>query len=120
MPAAPSATEEFISSDSQWLLSQLRSTSIGAIGRAIAELMRFDSTSWIAEIDVPTSVLITLRDRAFGIQRQLWLASQIPDPYVVIVEAGHVSCTLQPDKFVPGLRDAVESVHRRMVARKAS
>jgi 3-oxoadipate enol-lactonase len=70
LPAAPAAsTAELISNDSEWLLGQVRTTSPGAISRAIAELMRFDSTSWVAEIDVPTSVLITLRDRALGTQR---------------------------------------------------
>ena len=120
-PATPRAsTDEFISNDSQWLVGQLRTTSPGAISRAIAELMRFDSTPWIAEIDVPTSVLITLRDRAFGIQRQLWLANQIPNTHVVTVEAGHTSCTLQAQKFVPALREAVGAVHRRIIAEQAS
>ncbi|OBI00518.1 alpha/beta fold hydrolase [Mycobacterium sp. E2733] len=120
LPATPGATEEFITNDSHWLLSQLRSTSVGAISQAIAELMRFDSTPWVAEIDVPTSVLITMRDRAFGIQRQLWLATHIPDAHIVTVEAGHAGCTLQPSKFVPGLHDAVDSVHRRIISKKAS
>lgn len=120
LPAPPASIEEFVSNDSQWLLSQVRTNSVGAISRAIGELMRFDSTSWVAEIDVPTSVLITLRDRALGTQRQLWLASQIPDAHIVAVEAGHASCTLQPDKFVPGLREAVESVHRRIITKRAS
>jgi pimeloyl-ACP methyl ester carboxylesterase len=116
LPTAPAAsTAELISNDSEWLLRQVRTTSPGAISRAIAELMRFDSTSWVAEIDVPTSVLITLRDRALGTQRQLWLASQILDAHIVTVDAGHASCTLRPQKFVPGLREAVESVHRRII-----
>jgi pimeloyl-ACP methyl ester carboxylesterase len=121
LPVAPQlSTEELVSNDSQWLLGQVRTTSPGAISRAIGEMMRFDSTSWVAEIDVPTSVVITLRDRAFGTQRQLWLASQIPDAHAVTVEAGHASCTLQPQKFVPALREAVESVRRRIIAEKAS
>lgn len=116
LPTAPAAsTAELISNDSEWLLRQVRTTSPGAISRAIAELMRFDSTSWVAEIDVPTSVLITLRDRALGTQRQLWLASQILDAHIVTVDAGHASCTLRPQKFVPGLREAVDSVHRRII-----
>jgi pimeloyl-ACP methyl ester carboxylesterase len=121
LPVAPQlSTEQLVSNDSQWLLGQVRTTSPGAISRAIGEMMRFDSTSWVAEIDVPTSVVITLRDRAFGTQRQLWLASQIPDAHAVTVEAGHASCTLQPQKFVPALREAVESVRRRIIAEKAS
>ena len=109
-----------VSNDSQWLLGQVRTTSPAAISRAIAELMRFDSTPWIADIDVPTSVVITLRDWALGVRRQQWLANRIPDAHVVTVEAGHACCTLQPGRFVVALREAVASVHRRVVADQAS
>ena len=79
-----------------------------------AELTRFDSTHWIRDIDVPTSVLITLRDRIFSARRQRWLASQIPEAHTVTVDAGHAGCTLQSDKFVPGLGEAISLVHRRV------
>lgn len=98
----------------QWLLGQVRSTSPGAISRALAEVIRFDSTSWVGEIDVPTAVLITMRDRAFGVRRQRWLADRIPDADTVEVDAGHSGCTFASDKFVAGLVAAVESVHARL------
>lgn len=100
--------------DHQWVLGQFRATSPGGVTRAIAEVLRFDSTTWVGEIDVPTSVLVTSKDRAFGVQRQKWLADRIPGAEVVMVEAGHAGCTLQPAVFVPGLRQAIESVHRRL------
>jgi 3-oxoadipate enol-lactonase len=102
--------------DHQWVLSQIRSTSPGSITRAIAEVVRFDSTSWVGEIDVPTAVVVTMKDRAFGVQRQKWLASRIPNAEMVPVDAGHAGCTLQPAAFVPGLRRAIESVHGRLPA----
>lgn len=102
--------------DHQWLLGQLRATSPGGITRTIAEVVRFDSTTWVGDIDVPTAVVVTLKDRAFGVQRQKWLANQIPEAEMVTVDAGHGGCTLQPAAFVPGLRRAIESVHRRLPA----
>ncbi|HEX2284109.1 MAG TPA: alpha/beta hydrolase, partial [Mycobacterium sp.] len=102
--------------DHQWVLGQLRNTSPGAITRAVAEVVRFDSTTWVGDIDVPTSVLVTLRDRAFGVQRQRWLASRIPGAETVEVDAGHSGCTFGSDKFVAGLRLAIESVHRRLAS----
>jgi 3-oxoadipate enol-lactonase len=102
--------------DHQWLLGQLRATSPGGITRAIAEVVRFDSTTWVGAIDVPTAVVVTTKDRAFGVQRQKWLADQIPGAEMVTVDAGHGGCTLQPAAFVPGLRRAVESVHLRLPA----
>jgi 3-oxoadipate enol-lactonase len=100
--------------DHQWLLGQLRNTSPGAITRAVAEVVRFDSTTWVGDIDVPTSVLVTMRDRAFGVQRQQWLASRIPGAETVTVDAGHSGCTFASELFVAGLRQAIESVHRRI------
>jgi len=55
-----------------------------------------------------------MKDRAFGVQRQHWLANQIPDAEVVTVDAGHGGRTLQPGAFVAGLASAIESVHRRL------
>lgn len=100
--------------DHQWVLGQARATSPGGITRAIAEVVRFDSTSWVGDIDVPTAVVVTMKDHAFGVQRQQWLADRIPDAEMVPVEAGHAGCTLQPAAFVPGLVRAVESVRRRL------
>ena len=100
--------------DHQWILGQVRSTSPGAITRALAEVIRFDSTTWVDQIDVPTAVLVTTRDRAFGVRRQRWLASRIPDAETVEVQAGHAGCTFASDRFVAGLVAAVESVHNRI------
>jgi pimeloyl-ACP methyl ester carboxylesterase len=96
------------------VLGQLRATSPGGITRAIAEVVRFDSTSWVGEIDVPTAVVVTMKDRAFGVRRQQWLAQQIPGAEMVPVDAGHAGCTLQPAAFLPGLQTAIQSVHRRL------
>ena len=104
--------------DHQWILGQVRSTSPGAITRALAEVIRFDSTTWVHQIDVPTAVLVTTRDRAFGVQRQRWLASRIPDAETVEVEAGHAGCTFASDRFVTGLQSAVRSVHDRLPERR--
>ncbi|OBI73357.1 alpha/beta hydrolase [Mycobacterium sp. E740] len=100
--------------DHQWLLGQVRTTSPGAITRALSEVIRFDSSTWVHEIDVPTAVLVTTRDRAFGVGRQRWLADRIPDAVTVEVQAGHAGCTFAAEKFVAGLVAAVESVRDRL------
>jgi 3-oxoadipate enol-lactonase len=107
-PAAPTACDDAVRGDHRWLFEQFRSTSPAAIGRAIAEFTRFDSSAWVGDIDVPTAVVITTRDRVLGSRRQQWLADQIPDARTFTVEAGHASCTLQPGEFVPVVSDAVE------------
>ncbi|OBH90192.1 alpha/beta fold hydrolase [Mycobacterium sp. E2733] len=111
--AAPSA-ESSVGNDLQWMLGQVRSTSLGGIARAVAEITRFDSTSWVGTIDVPTVVLIPLRDRTIPPRQQFWLANQIPEAQVVTVDGGHTCCALQYDKFVAALHEAVDSVRRRI------
>ncbi|MGE5697729.1 MAG: alpha/beta fold hydrolase [Candidatus Sericytochromatia bacterium] len=110
---ASARSDEPVRGDHQWVFDQFRSTHPAAIARAIAELVRFDSRSWISNVDVPTSVVVTKRDRVFSAQRQKALAEQIPGAHTVVVDAGHARCTLQPDKFGPGLIEAVDHVHRR-------
>jgi predicted GNAT family acetyltransferase len=61
---------------------------------------RFDSTSWVGRIDVPTSVLIPLRDSAIPPPQQFWLANQISEAQIVTVDAGHTCSVLQYEKFV--------------------
>jgi 3-oxoadipate enol-lactonase len=117
-PKAPAAYgESDVRHNLQWVLEQLRSTSPGGIARAVAESTRFDSTSWVGQIDVPTAVLIPLRDRAVPPRHQFWLADQIPEAHVVTVDAGHTCSMLQSEKFVAALREAVDSVRRRIVPR---
>ena len=83
--------------DRLWAVGQFRATSYGAMMRALAEITRFDSTRWIADIDVPTSVLIPLRDRVIPPRHQRWVAEQIPDAHTVTVDAGHAGCTMQSE-----------------------
>ena len=109
-----SVADDTVTNDRRWAMEQLRSTSYGAMIGALAEITRFDSTRWIADIDVPTSVLIPLRDRVIPPRHQRWLAQQIPDAHTVTVDAGHTSCTMQSEAFVPGLRSAVDSVIKRI------
>ncbi len=106
--------DDIVMHDRLWAVGQFRATSYGAMMRALAEITRFDSTRWIADIDVPTSVLIPLRDRVIPPRHQRWVAEQIPDAHTVTVDAGHAGCTMQSGAFVPGLRSAVDSVVRRI------
>jgi 3-oxoadipate enol-lactonase len=113
-PARQSVVDDIVMNDRLWALGQFRATSYGAMMRALAEIARFDSTRWIADIDVPTSVLIPLRDRVIPPGHQRWVAEQIPDAHTVTVDAGHAGCTMQWNAFVPGLRSAVDSVVERI------
>lgn len=58
-------------------------------GRAIAE---FDARDWIGEIDVPTRILLTARDRLIPPAQQHALAAAIGHSRIETIDSGHFAC----------------------------
>jgi 3-oxoadipate enol-lactonase len=105
------------SGDSRWALAQLRSTSSAEITGAGAVIARFDSSEWIASMAIPTSVVVTARDKAIAPAQQRQLAKALPQSTVYEIDAGHASCVLNADQFRPGLLAACASVSVRLSRR---
>ncbi|MBJ8345089.1 alpha/beta fold hydrolase [Antrihabitans sp. YC2-6] len=100
--------------DRKWALGQFRQTSYGAISRATAEVGKFDSSQWIADVDVPTAVVVTARDKAVPPRRQHFIAQQIRNATAYEVDCGHASCVMAADEFRSGLLPACASVTSRV------
>jgi 3-oxoadipate enol-lactonase len=100
-------------SDSSWGRQEFRSTSAWSMPEVLAELGRFNSAPWVADVDVPTSVVVTERDHAIPARRQLRLAECIPGAEVFSFSGGHVSLVLAVDQFRAALLDALGSVEAR-------
>ncbi len=81
----------------------------GLLG-AGAAVLRYDSSSWIANVDVPTAVIVTTEDETVSPERQRRLAEVIPDAFSLSVAGGHRSCVEAPDRFVPALVEACQRV----------
>ena len=81
-----------------------------AIGQAGAAILRFDSSDWIGEIDVPTSIVLTELDAMVPPEHQTKMARRIPSAIVHRVAGNHTVCASQPDLFVPALEQACASV----------
>jgi len=96
-----------------WALAEFRSTSPWAVAQAVAALGRHHSRPWLRQIDVPVAVVVTRKDRVIAAQRQRELAQRIPGATVHEVDAGHASCVLQSDKFVPALLEALACTFAR-------
>jgi pimeloyl-ACP methyl ester carboxylesterase len=79
-------------------------------GKAIG---KFDSRPWVSGVDVPTSVVVTTRDRIVPTARQYELAAAIPGATVHHVVGDHAVCLTHPDEFVPRLVEAIDSVVAR-------
>lgn len=79
-------------------------------GRAIGN---FSSSEWIGGVDVPTSVLVTMRDHVIPLRRQIRLYESIPGAEVFRVDGDHDACIAQARTFVPTLLRAIDSVCER-------
>ncbi|WP_143965552.1 alpha/beta fold hydrolase [Gordonia zhaorongruii] len=97
----------------RWAIAEFRSTRPAAVGRAVAAIGRHHTKPWIREIDVPTAVVIPLRDKAIPPERQRAMAQRIPGATVHEVDGGHSSCVMNADQFVPALVEATNTVLAR-------
>ena len=75
-------------------------------GRAIGE---FSSSDWLHEVDVPTSVVVTMDDPVVPVRRQVKLFEWIPGATAFRVPGGHDAVVVNARRFVPQLVRAVAS-----------
>src|SRR5262249_834308 len=103
-----------------WAQRELRRHDVPSIVAAAGEIGRFTSHRWVGEIDVPTSVVVHTHDQLVPARRQRKLAASIPGAQVFEVEGDHFVVARDPQRFVPVLMQATESVVRRSRARRAA
>ena len=94
-------------------MRELRRGDPASIAAGAAALGRFSSHEWIGQVDVPTAVVVTTRDRAVPPNRQQKLADAIPGATVHLVDGDHLVCAVGADRFVPVLVDACLEVARK-------
>lgn len=75
-------------------------------GRAIGS---FSATPWLGEIDVPASVVLTMRDPVVPVSRQIRLAEGLPRAQTYRVDGEHDAIVAAADRMVPTI---VEATHR--------
>jgi len=97
-----------------WAAEEMRrhdSVKIMEAGHAIGS---YNARRWIGDVDVPTTVFVTERDRAIDPREQRKLAEAIPGAVVQSHDDGHVACAKR--EFGPALVRAVDSVRSRLDA----
>jgi len=94
----------------RWARAQLSRTTLVTAVSAIQAVCEFTSDRWISQVDVPTAVVVTARDRIVPARRQLRLARAIPGASVHEVDADHGMCVNAPQLFAPALIEACSSV----------
>ena len=93
-----------------WARAQLGRTTLVSAVSAIQAVSQFSSDGWISQVDIPTAVVVTTRDRIVPAGRQLGLARAIPGASVHEVDADHAVCITAPQVFARTLVEACWSV----------
>ncbi|GAC58791.1 putative hydrolase [Gordonia hirsuta DSM 44140 = NBRC 16056] len=97
----------------KWGISQFLSTPISKLGAFSEAMAAFDSREWLGQVNVPTSVVISTRDKTVPPERQSLLSDGISDSMVFPVDGGHACCVIGAERFVPAFTNAVDSVAQR-------
>jgi 3-oxoadipate enol-lactonase len=96
-----------------WAVAQASAHNWRMIAEAGRELGRFRSDDWLGEIDVPTSVIVTMHDEVIPLTRQIQLFESIRDAEAYRVDGGHDAAVVQPARFVREVTRATASVIER-------
>jgi 3-oxoadipate enol-lactonase len=99
---------------SDWAIEQASRHDWRMVLEAGRALGAFSSSDWLHEIDVPTSVVITMRDQVVPIRRQARLFEWIPGAEAFRVDAAHEAAVSNAAIFVPQLVRAIESAVARI------
>lgn len=95
-----------------WAAGEMRRHDVVKLMEAGQAIGAYSARRWIGEIDVPTTVMVTERDRAISPDEQRRLAASIPGAVVHTIDDGHVACAKR--EFGPALVRAVSSVAQRV------
>jgi len=107
----PRLADQLHEDETRWALDELRRTSFRMVVECSRELAVHDASEWLHEIDIPTAVVSTRRDRAVPPEHQRAMAALIPGSELFEYDDGHLAC-LAP-AFGAALARACLSVSRR-------
>lgn len=96
-----------------WVAGEMRRNDPFLIHQAGQAIRRFDARSYAPLIDVPTSVLLTTKDKLVPPRKQRKLATSV-QAEVIEVHGDHFVTSQDPAAFRVATRRAVESVVRRL------
>jgi pimeloyl-ACP methyl ester carboxylesterase len=94
-----------------WAAAEMRRHDWRMILEAGHAIGQYNARPWIGDVDVPTAVMVTARDRALLPSQQAKLAVSIPNAVVHRIDDGHVACA--SPFFVDPFMDACLDVANR-------
>jgi 3-oxoadipate enol-lactonase len=102
------------------IIDELRPVDRAAILTAAAACVRFNSTGWFSDLDVPVAAVVTTRDAVVPAYRQLKMVRDSRDHTVHLVDGDHMVCVRHPEAFARQLVLGCESVSVRAQMRYAT
>lgn len=75
-----------------WASAEMRRHDLRMLAEAAHAVGTYDASRWIADVDVPTAVLVTTEDRTVAPEEQRRLAASIPGARTYPVNDGHLAC----------------------------
>lgn len=94
-----------------WAAGEIRRHDWRMVLEAGHAIGQYDARKWIGDVDVPTTVMVTARDRALVPSQQDKLATSIPSAVVHSVDDGHAACA------TPQFAEQLVAVCRDVAAR---
>ncbi len=102
----------------EWAAGEMRRHDLVKLMEAGQAIGSYSARRWVGEIDVPTTVMVTRRDRAVRPEAQMRLAEAIDDAVVLDIDDGHIACAKR--EFGPALVRGVDSVASRLQLARAA
>ena len=97
----------------QWAIEEASMHDWRAVLEAGRAIGSFSSREWITDVDVPTSVVITMRDRVIPVRRQVRLFESIEGAEAFRVDGDHDAVVAESERFIATLLRAAHSVVER-------
>ena len=94
----------------RYVRAEMSLTSMSTVAAALVAVAEFTSHTWIGDVDIPVSVLVTTRDSVVPPGRQMKLADAIRRATVVTVEGDHGVFVESPKLFAQKLLEACQAV----------
>ncbi|MEZ5382962.1 MAG: alpha/beta hydrolase [Microthrixaceae bacterium] len=110
IPVAPRGSRP--STFQRWAAEEMRRHDWRMVTEAGTAIATFDSRRWIKDCDVPTTVLVTTKDRAVSPLEQARTALLIPTAEFLRYNEGHLSPA--KDSFGPMVTEACLHTHQRI------
>jgi pimeloyl-ACP methyl ester carboxylesterase len=96
-----------------WIKAEVRRGDPADIGYAGKALASFDARQLAHDVDVPTAVVVTCRDRLIRGNRQYRLAEAIEGAEVIEVDGAHNAWLVRPTEFATAIDAGLEVVIER-------